>query len=220
MRRPGQLRGLLPTALPLEGLGAQGTSTAGLFPTFSPQAPRSQGSGSQTRRLTAVGDCPPIPGVEATEPQALRAKAMKAPSTGLSTQLPGALWPASSPVHPLGGWGAVPCFSEFESQQLCSCDHTLLSDLLKSGEKPRRNRHFFPRRGLGPQEPWSPGDGAALCTRAGLGQGTWAGTRARLSAPPGVPGQDTGSRQWAQAQDGVGRWGVCAVLRALLYFPT
>ena len=121
---------------------------------------------------------------------------------------------------PSGGWGAAPCCSEFESQQLWSCDHTLLSDLLKSGEKPRRNKHFFPGRGLGPQEPWSPGDGAALCTRAGLGRGTWPGTRARLSAPPGLPGQDAGSRPGAQAQDGVGRWGVCAALQALLHFPT
>lgn len=89
---------------------------------------------------------------------------MKAPSTGLSThahvgtQLPGALSPASSPVHPLeggtapcfselhtapggplaciiarppSGGGTAPCFSELELQQLRSCDHTLLSDLLR-----------------------------------------------------------------------------------------
>ena len=161
--------------------------------------------------------------MEAAELQAPRAKAA---STGLSThapahagiQLPGALWPASPPVHPRGD--AAPCFSEPESQQLCSYDHTLLSDLLKSGEKPRRNKRFFPGQGLGPQKPWSPRNGAALCTRAGLGRGTRAGMRARPSAPtpPGArPG--CGKRAGGGVQDRAVR-GVSVLLpAALVYLP-
>lgn len=223
--RPGQLRDLLPTAPPLEGLGDWGTSLEASFPPSHPQPHRAKGVPPQIRRLSrSSGAWPPTPTVEAAEPQAPRAKAAKAPSTGLSThapahagiQLPGALWPASPPVHPRGD--AAPCFSEPESQQLCSCDHTLLSDLLKSGEKPRRNKRFFPGWGLGPQKPWSSRDRAALCTRADLGRGTRAGMRARPSARPGArPG--CGEEAGGGVQDRAAG-GVSALLpAALVYFP-
>lgn len=142
---------------------------------------------------------------------------MKAPSTGLSTQLPGPSWPASSPST-LWGWGAAPASLSL-SRSSCVPVTTLCCRISEIPERSLgETSTSFPGRGLGPRAlvPW--GQGSPLCrSRPRARDLGWYKGKAFSPSRGARPGH--GSRQGAQAQHGVGRWGVCAALQPL-HFPT